>query len=145
MFSQVLLHDPAEEPQMKDLAFTVSPGSHTLATIKHTKVLLLCSFSFHISSKISPASTVAQELKLAWTYFQNMTCLYFYQTINLGEPYDSCKTEVETDATCNQREAEKQCGCQDELDGFRDNGTLPHCDVFGMLCVIKRRGKLNFL
>ena len=35
---QVLLHDPAEEPQMKDLAFAVSPGSQTLAAIKHTKV-----------------------------------------------------------------------------------------------------------
>ena len=38
---QVLLHDPAEEPQMKDLAFAVSPGSHTLAAIKITKVSLL--------------------------------------------------------------------------------------------------------
>ena len=78
-----------------------------------------------------------------------MTCFFLYQTINLGEPYDSCKTEVETDATClqrcNQREAEKQCGCQDELDGFQDNGTLPHCDVFEMLCVIKIKGILNFL
>ena len=37
---QVLLHDPAEEPQMKDLAFAVSPGSQTLAAIKHTKVSL---------------------------------------------------------------------------------------------------------
>ena len=35
---QVLLHDPVEEPQMKDLAFAVSPGSQTLAAIKHTKV-----------------------------------------------------------------------------------------------------------
>ena len=35
---QILLHDPDEEPQMKDLAYAVSPGGHTLLAIKITKV-----------------------------------------------------------------------------------------------------------
>ena len=34
-------------------------------------------------------------------------------------------------------------GCQDGLDEFKDNGSLPHCDVFGMLCIIKTRGTLD--
>ena len=64
--------------------------------------------------------------------------------MNLGEPYDRCKPEAEPVATClqrcNQRHAENKCGCQDELDGFRNNETLPYCDLFGMLCMIKTRG-----
>ncbi len=35
---QVLLHDPGEAPQMKDLAYAVSPGSHTLLASRYTKV-----------------------------------------------------------------------------------------------------------
>ena len=36
--AMVLLHDPEEEPQMKDLAYAVSPGSHTLLATKYRKV-----------------------------------------------------------------------------------------------------------
>ena len=35
---QVLLHDPKEQPQMKDLSISVSPGTHTKLAIKHSKV-----------------------------------------------------------------------------------------------------------
>ena len=41
--SQVLLHDPAEVPQMKDLGYAISPGSHTLLATKYTKVSHLVS------------------------------------------------------------------------------------------------------
>ena len=73
-------------------------------------------------------------------------CHLFSQTLNLGEPYDRCKAEAEPVATClqrcNQRYAENKCGCQDDLDGFQNNGSLPDCDVFGMLCIIKTRGRI---
>ena len=43
IFSQVLLHDPAEVPQMKDLGYAISTGSHTLLATKYTKVTYLVS------------------------------------------------------------------------------------------------------
>ena len=35
---QVLLHDPAEHPQMSDQGFVVAPGTHTLVTILQKQV-----------------------------------------------------------------------------------------------------------
>ena len=34
----VLLHDPVVLPQMRDLAYAISPGSHTLLPVSHTEV-----------------------------------------------------------------------------------------------------------
>ena len=34
----VLLHDPMVLPQMRDLAYAISPGSHTLLPVSHTEV-----------------------------------------------------------------------------------------------------------
>ena len=34
----VLLHDPADEPDMKDQGFVVAPGTHTLVTILQKQV-----------------------------------------------------------------------------------------------------------
>ena len=35
---QVLLHDPADHPQMSDQGFVVAPGTHTLVTILQKQV-----------------------------------------------------------------------------------------------------------
>ena len=68
----------------------------------------------------------------------------FFQVINIGPPFDNCVTSAEPISTClqrcNQRHAEGKCDCADTLDDFRDNGTLPRCDVTGILCVMKVRG-----
>ena len=36
----VLLHDPMVLPQMRDLAYAISPGSHTLLPVSRTEVPL---------------------------------------------------------------------------------------------------------
>ena len=36
----VLLHDPVVLPQMRDLAYAISAGSHTLLPVSHTEVRL---------------------------------------------------------------------------------------------------------
>ena len=36
--AMVLLHDPDEAPRMRDLAYAVSPGSHTLLAVKYRMV-----------------------------------------------------------------------------------------------------------
>ena len=36
--AMVLLHDPEEVVRMRDLAYAVSPGSHTLLAVKYREV-----------------------------------------------------------------------------------------------------------
>ena len=37
--AMVLLHDPGEVARMRDLAYAVSPGSHTLMAVKYREVI----------------------------------------------------------------------------------------------------------
>ena len=39
--AMVLLHDPEEVARMRDLAYAVSPGSHTLLAVKYRSVIKL--------------------------------------------------------------------------------------------------------
>ena len=41
----MLLHDPADKPDMKDQGFVVAPGTHTLVTILQKQVQLQCTSS----------------------------------------------------------------------------------------------------
>ena len=63
---QILLHHPAEEPQMKDLAFAVSPGSHTLLAIKIKKVSL---FIFKLLFLATTVRTLSDLCKMIPVFF----------------------------------------------------------------------------
>ena len=45
--AMVLLHDPEEVARMRDLAYAVSPGSHTLLTVKYRSVIKLFHSNLH--------------------------------------------------------------------------------------------------
>ena len=52
----VLLHDPMVLPQMRDLAYAISPGSHTLLPVSHTEVRMNRNSNSNI--KLNPGNQV---------------------------------------------------------------------------------------
>ena len=46
--AMVLLHDPEEVARMRDLAYAVSPGSHTLLAVKYRSVIKLLHSNLHL-------------------------------------------------------------------------------------------------
>ena len=46
--AMVLLHDPEEVVRMRDLAYAVSPGSHTLLAVKYREVIFYQTILFSL-------------------------------------------------------------------------------------------------